>query len=466
LARAFVQAGKITRYQAAMLLQGRTRGFLMGNYVILDKLGAGGMGMVFKARHLRMNRDVAIKLLPPDRMKKAAAIRRFQREVETAARLSHPHIVAAYDADKAKGVHFLVMEFVDGDDLQRHVAKHGPLSVPHAVSCIVQAARGLEYAHAEGIVHRDITPANLLLERSGTVKILDMGLAHVEEHAPPTSGAAGENSILGTVDYLSPEQAAHPNAVDGRSDIYSLGCTFAYLLTGRPLYGGESALDKLLAHRDAPIPSLREIRPEAPDELDRVFQRMVAKEPSQRYSTMSELIDDLEAIPLVAVDGQDFESSEYAAEPDDPWDFSDNPAVGTIDSARDTASDVRTIQPAAISIRPTPRRIRRPRAIWASVLIVVALLAFLLARGQLEYGSVAVAPEDARAERFLAESGLTVLDPVEQRVYVLRSGTQKLKPGTYILAADSIEQVDVAPQRITVKGNGEVRIRVRAKPRS
>src|SRR6185369_1273125 len=179
------------------------------NYVILDKLGQGGMGVVLKAEHKRMKRLVALKVLSPAFTKTPEALRRFQREVEAAAKLRHPNIVAADDADAAGGVHFLVMEYVEGSDLSALVKKSGPLPVEKALHCILQAARGLEYAHGEGIIHRDIKPANLLLDNKGTVKILDMGLARVAASAAGEGQAdlTGAGQIVGTVDYMAPEQA-------------------------------------------------------------------------------------------------------------------------------------------------------------------------------------------------------------------------------------------------------------------
>ncbi len=178
-ARALVRQKKLTKFQAGKLYQGKSAELLFGNYEILDKIGQGGMGMVYQARHRRMKRIVALKTLPPAVTQDEAVVARFHREVEAAARLNHANIVTAFDADEAKGVHFLVMEYVDGMDLSRLVKTHGPLSPADAVNYILQAANGLQYAHTQRVIHRDIKPANLLLDRKGTVKILDMGLARM-----------------------------------------------------------------------------------------------------------------------------------------------------------------------------------------------------------------------------------------------------------------------------------------------
>ena len=191
LAKWLVKEQKISAYQAQTIYQGKGQSLILGNYVILDKLGQGGMGMVLKAEHKRMKRLVALKVMSPAAVKTPDALKRFHREVEAAAKLRHPNIVAADDADEAKGTHFLVMEYVDGSDLSVLVKKHGPLPAERAIQCIIQAARGLEFAHEQGVIHRDIKPANLLIDAKGTVKILDMGLARIEGAVGGSSEGAG-----------------------------------------------------------------------------------------------------------------------------------------------------------------------------------------------------------------------------------------------------------------------------------
>ncbi|HEX3659585.1 MAG TPA: SUMF1/EgtB/PvdO family nonheme iron enzyme [Pirellulales bacterium] len=300
-ARELVRQGKLTRYQAAAVYQDKTDGLVLGNYLVLDKLGAGGMGQVFRARHRRMERVVALKVLPKKALAAPDAIARFQREAKAAAKLSHPNIVTAHDADEANGQHFLVMEYVEGSDLAALVKQHGPLSVAQALDYILQAARGLEHAHAEGVVHRDIKPSNLLVDKKGTLKILDMGLARISDPLADPTGTPGADlthsgSIMGTIDYMAPEQAMDSRQADARSDIYSLGCTLHYLLTGRPPYGGDTVVKRLTAHQQSAIPLLSSTRPDILPGLDEVFGRMLAKRPAARFQTAKELVAALEAL--------------------------------------------------------------------------------------------------------------------------------------------------------------------------
>ena len=296
LLRELFKSQHLTKFQAQQVAQGKAKALVLGGYTILDKIGAGGMGQVFKAEHRRMKRLVAIKTLPASTTKDAAAVARFQREVEAAARLRHPNIVAADDADEANGIHFLVMEYVEGSDLSVLVKKQGPLQGSQALNYILQAARGLEFAHGEGIVHRDIKPANLLLDKKGVVKILDMGLARIETggNAATQAELTGTGAVMGTVDYMAPEQALSTKGVDGRADIYSLGCTLYYLLAGKATYDGDTLMAKLLAHQSAPIPVLSEVQEGVPEDVQVIFAKMVAKKVDDRYQSMTAVIADLE----------------------------------------------------------------------------------------------------------------------------------------------------------------------------
>lgn len=297
LAAELVRRQKLTKFQAGRIASGRPQGLVLGKYVIQDKIGEGGMGEVFIAEHRRMKRPVVVKILPRAATESEYSIRRFEREVEAAAQLQHPNIVTAFDADEEDDIHFLVMEFVDGVPLGEFVAREGPMSLEMAVSSILQTARGLEYAHEKGIVHRDIKPNNLMIVAGGDVKLLDMGLARFDDGratiAPDGDSLTQQNQIVGTVEYMSPEQVDDSSNVDGRSDIYSLGCTMFRLLTDRPPYQSDSVVKTLLAHRVQPIPSLLDDRPDAPKLLDRILKKMMAKSPDDRYATATDLIRDL-----------------------------------------------------------------------------------------------------------------------------------------------------------------------------
>jgi phosphate ABC transporter phosphate-binding protein len=296
LARRLVHSEQLTPYQADALLKGRRTDLRIGAYDVLDLLGRGAMGTVYKARHRTMKRVAAVKVLTPDVARGGSFAQRFQREVETLAQLSHPNVVMAYDAGQSSAGPFLAMEFVQGRDLASEVKASGYLSVADASDCILQAARGLGYAHSRGLVHRDVKPANLIRDTHGVVKLADLGLARMEAlHAGDRdSDLTQSGSFVGTVDFMSPEQAIDSSAVDHQADIYSLGCTLYFLLTGRPMYSGKTLMAILLKHGECPPPSLREARADVPEVLNAIYLRMVAKKPDDRHATMAEVIKDLE----------------------------------------------------------------------------------------------------------------------------------------------------------------------------
>jgi serine/threonine protein kinase/CheY-like chemotaxis protein len=297
LARRLVRAGRLTPFQVEAIVKGRAPELCVGNYIVLDRLGAGGMGTVFKARHRRMNRLVALKVLAREAAGQASFAQRFEREIEIIAQLSHPNIVMAFDAGESASGLYLVMELVDGCDLGSEVARGGPFSTAIAVDCILQAARGLACAHEQGIVHRDVKPANLLRDTAGVVKVADLGLARPSssEMGAVDASLTQAGVILGTAPFMAPEQALDSTTVERRVDVYSLGCTLFYLLAGRPPYWGGSTLALLLQHREAPIPLLQEVRRDVPVALDEFYQRMAAKRAADRPS-MAEVVRVLEGL--------------------------------------------------------------------------------------------------------------------------------------------------------------------------
>jgi len=274
-------------------------GSVFGEYVLLDQIGVGGKGPVFKAKHRTMGRMAAIKFLLRRAMKTTEPAERFRRKVKILAGLSHPNLTAAFDAGERDDVMYLIMEYIDGQNLLDVVDRYGPLPVEHAVNYAAQAAGGLGYAHGQGVLHRNVKPSNLVVNRQGVIKIIGLGLAGFLDRDSALDMEAAQltqpGRILGTVDYMSPEQAVDSSSVDHRSDVYSLGCTLHALITGRPPYPFSSPMKKIFAHRDHPIPSLRHARPEVSGDLDAVFMRMLAKRPEQRYQSMGEVMAALHA---------------------------------------------------------------------------------------------------------------------------------------------------------------------------
>jgi serine/threonine protein kinase len=308
-ARSLIQSGILSAYQACAIQQGNARGLLVGRYLVLDKIGEGGMGVVFKARHRKLGRVVALKILPPSFARNRVLALRFRREAQVAARLDHPNIVSVFDADEDRGVYFLAMDYIEGRDLDHLVRDHGPLTIAQAIDCVIQAARGLDAAHVQGIVHRDIKPGNLMLDGSGVIRVLDLGLARLvrsssEFGQPVDTNLTRSGTYMGTVDFMAPEQAEDSSRVDHRADIYSLGCSLYFLLTGRPPFERVTLLQRIVAHCEQPPPSLRDIRPDASAPLDAAYQAMMAKRPNDRPRSMAEVISLLEAcqktIPEIA----------------------------------------------------------------------------------------------------------------------------------------------------------------------
>jgi eukaryotic-like serine/threonine-protein kinase len=292
VAEKLIAAKIITAWQRDQLLEGRYKGFnLGGKYKLMGLLGTGGMSSVYLAEHSKMQRLVAIKALPKHRVNDSSYLARFYREAQAAAKLDHRNIVRAYDIDHENDNHFLVMEYVEGRDLQSLVKEVGPLDYDMAAEYIRQAAEGLEHAHQAGLVHRDIKPANLLVDPRGTVKVLDMGLARWEEDDSKMASLtiAHEENVLGTADYLAPEQARDSHTVDKRADIYSLGCTLYFVLTGHAPFPEGTLAQRIWKHQNQMPASIYEDRKDAPPPLVDVCLRMMSKEPEARYQSAGEV---------------------------------------------------------------------------------------------------------------------------------------------------------------------------------
>ncbi len=288
-----VQEGIITNFQAENILAGKWRRFSIGKYKVLERLGSGGFAQVYLCEHKLMRRRVAVKVLPVAKAKNSSALDRFYREARAAAALDHPNIVHAYDIDQDNDLHFIVMEYVDGANLQEIVKRSGPLSVVRSCHYIQQASLALQNAHEHTLVHRDIKPGNILVDRTGLVKILDMGLAIIFSDEDELLTKKFEDGTLGTADYLSPEQAIDSHAVDIRTDIYSLGVTFYFLLTGKAPFEGVPLAQKLMAHQMKAPPPLCGFRKDVPAALVAIIDKMMAKNADDRYATPGDVYDAL-----------------------------------------------------------------------------------------------------------------------------------------------------------------------------
>ena len=297
-----VRDGLITNFQAEQFLLGKWRGFTIGKYKLLERIGVGGMGQVFLCEHLFMKRRVAIKVLPPAKAEQPAALGRFYREARAAGSLEHPNIVRTHDIDQDGNLHFIVMEYVDGSNLLDVVKKFGPMDISRATDYIRQVADGLQFAHSAGLIHRDVKPGNVLIDRSGQAKLLDMGLARFyNDQADNLTVKYDDKIVLGTADYVAPEQVANSHGVDTRADIYALGASYYFMLAGHPPFPSGTVSQKLLWHRTKEPTPIRQVRPEVSEGIAKVLVRMMAKDPNARYQTPGEVAADLARLAPGAV---------------------------------------------------------------------------------------------------------------------------------------------------------------------
>ncbi|RUL89026.1 serine/threonine-protein kinase [Tautonia sociabilis] len=317
----------------------------LGSYRLIEPLGSGGMSSVFRAVHIDSGYEVALKVLPRYLAKNSTLLQRFLREAVSAEALEHPNIVSIYDRGSEGGRHYLVLEYVDGSDLHDRVRHRGPMPVDEAMRVIREAAQGLRYASSKGVVHRDIKPANILMASDGSVKLIDLGLAL--QHEAEDERVTRHGTTVGTVDYMAPEQARDSRAANERSDMYSLGCTLYYLLTGFPPFPGGHIADKLRRHATQPPPDVRQLRPDVPRGVARLILRLMAKRPEDRFADYDELLAELDT--LASNPSEDGSGSfEYAliADDDESADF-------------DLGDGAELIEPP--STRDVPRIVEPPR---------------------------------------------------------------------------------------------------------
>jgi serine/threonine-protein kinase len=317
LARELMRRGWLTSFQVELLLLRQGADLVLGSYVLFDLIGEGHMGKVYKARQMPIGRVVAVKVIRPKHLDNPDAVRRFEREIRATAKLSHPNVITALDAGRSGDSSFLVMDYCEGTDLHRLVRKQGPLAVLQAVDYTRQAALGLQHAHDRGLVHRDVKPSNLLVTKPiapvgpgpsitdssyrsphGVVKVLDLGLARlVAGDGSPADGSPEQVTtsgwIIGTPDYVAPEQTINAHAADIRSDLYSLGCTLYFMLTGQPPFPDASGAEKFHMHRNVEPTPVEEIRGDVPPRVGQIIRKLMAKQPRDRYQVPSELSTEL-----------------------------------------------------------------------------------------------------------------------------------------------------------------------------
>lgn len=287
LADEFISAGLITKWHSEKLLDKKYKGFFLGKYKLLGHLGTGGMSSVYLGEHTLIHRQRAIKVLPRSRVDDSSYLERFKREAQATAALEHPNIVRAYDADSEGNTHYLVMEYVQGKDLQNVVKESGPLPFDQAADYLIQAADGLHFAHQNSFVHRDVKPGNLLVDTKGQVKILDLGLALMADSKVASLTIAHNENVLGTADYLAPEQALNSHEVDARADIYALGCTLYFLLTGHPPFPDGTLAQRIAKHQTQMPARIRDERSDCPVSLENICFKMLQKRADDRYQSMS-----------------------------------------------------------------------------------------------------------------------------------------------------------------------------------
>jgi WD40 repeat protein/serine/threonine protein kinase len=469
-------------------------------YQLLEKLGAGGMGTVYKALHTKLKRVFALKVLAAERMRHPEAVARFQREMEAVGRLKHPNIVGATDAGEVEGTHFLVMEFVEGLDLSNLVDRFGPLPIVDACAVVRQAAMGLQHAYEHGLVHRDIKPSNLMLTPAGQVKLLDMGLARLCGERPAQEELTGTGAMMGTADYMAPEQVSDSHSADHRADLYSLGCTLYKLLTGHVPFSGNkysSTFQKLKAHVEEAVPSISEKRPGVTADLATVVDRLLAKTPSDRFQTPSQVVEALEPLTVGSDLPALLRNAREAKRPEEEPDRSLPSTAASISSAlSDTnigdqdekvaepvssaevmapAEDRKGAQSAApeTATRKEQRNVLvgshrgwRPAALASAMILSVFgfFAAPTIVRFATGKGTLVVEIDDAKVEATFHSEGLTIHDVDRGRTYTLNVNSKNLDPGNYRIELTSDAGLRVDVNKFTLRRGGRAVVKVTLEP--
>ena len=356
LADHLIKTGKLSRFQATKLLQGAAWGLVLGNYQILAPIGKGGQSTVYLARDHRSQMLLALKVLPPKKAREEERLlARFRREMDICGRVAHPALAWTQEVGVWQGVYYIAMEFIPGKSLYRLVTDHGPLAVPRAARLFAEVAAGLDHAHGQGLIHRDLKPSNILVTPHDHAKVLDLGLALMQGEAPSDRAVVGgQGYVVGTMDYLAPEQADDAIRVDPRADIYGLGCTLYFALTGQPPFPGGDALQKIKRHHtDEPVP-VEQLNPAVAAGFAELLRRMMAKRPEQRFPSAAAL-----RVALLR-----WASGEPVQPPDRAEDSGYRDAVAALDTDNGWASlPAEVVPPDLLPVTPVrPRRAPRRRA--------------------------------------------------------------------------------------------------------
>lgn len=474
LEKARAVASETIEKTAASKLEGAVHAEVsqIGPYKILALLGQGGMGAVYKALHPRLEKIVALKVLTPGRLKSHDAVGRFEREMKAIGKLDHPHLIRALDAGEADGAHYLAMEYVDGIDLSHLIKSRGPLPIPEACELVVQAASGLQAAHTRGMVHRDIKPANLMLARQEfgppVVKVLDLGLALLSDtNAPDVGGLTSDGQVMGTVDYMAPEQATDSHSVDIRADIYSLGATLYALLTGGSLFQGklnQSLMQKLMTLAKEPPPPVRNRRPEVSVALAAVVHRMIAKDARERYATPADVISALKPFAKDAnLASLDSESGYFVST--DSTSAASYEGTVLLDSVQTRGPTLPQVGSQSTPQQPPGRR-WVPMAIAGAAIAAVGLLAVVLLTLKTPQGDVVVEiprdlPVEVRKQIKISVTG----DGVAEVASEANGWKVGIKEGKYsVELTGGGDQVQVDDKQVIVSRHKKAIVTITTKP--